>query len=163
MSWRHIGFIGDSPDQLKLGLFSDADFAGDRADTGSTSGVFLALYGDHSFFPLSGQSKKQTALSHSTVEAVIVVADHAVRTSGLLALQVWERLLDNQATARITSTGRAPTLPDIKRTHSVSVAWIRKESWETTSVYMIVSPPLWPPKYLPSALCIWEGASQHVG
>ncbi len=129
-------FIGDSPDKLQLGLFSDADFAGDRADMRSTSGVFLALYGDHSFFPLSGQSKKQTAVSHSTVEAEIVAADHAIRSSGLPALQLWERLLnrtlfidvyqDNQVTARTMATGRAPTLRHIKRTHSVSVAWIHE-------------------------------------
>ena len=40
--------------------------------------MFLALYGYHSFFPLAGQSKKQTAVSHSTVETEIVAADHAV-------------------------------------------------------------------------------------
>ena len=136
VAWRQIGFIGDTPDELELGLFSDADFAGDRADMRSTSGVFLALYGPHSFFPLSGQSKKQTAVSHSTVEAEIVAADHAVRMSGLPALPLWERLLDrplslevyqdNQATARIMSTGRAPTLRHIKRTHSVSIAWLNE-------------------------------------
>ncbi len=70
---------------------------------------------------------KQTAVSHSTVEAEIAAADHAIRTSGLPALHLWERLLqidlfqDNQATARIMSTGRAPTLRDIKMTHSRSV------------------------------------------
>ena len=60
----------------------------------STSGVFIALYGYHSFFPLSGQRKKQPAVSHSTVEAEVVVVDHAIRTGGLLALQLWESLLD---------------------------------------------------------------------
>ena len=65
--WRQIGFIGDSPDELELGLFSDADFVGDRADMRSASGVFLSLYGVHlygvhSFFPLSGYSKRQTAV-----------------------------------------------------------------------------------------------------
>ena len=30
-AWRQIGFIGDGPDELELGLFSDADFAGDHA------------------------------------------------------------------------------------------------------------------------------------
>ena len=102
----------------------------------STSGVFLAMYGNHSFFPLSGQSKKQTVVSHSTVEAEIVAADHAIKSSGLPALQLWERLLnrelfidayqDNQATATIMTIGRAPTLRHIKRTHSVSVAWIHE-------------------------------------
>ena len=86
VEWRQIGFIGESPDKAQLGLFSDADFAGDRADMRSTSGVFLALYGDHSFFPLYGQSRKQTAVSHSTVEADIAAADHAIRSSGFPAL-----------------------------------------------------------------------------
>ncbi len=27
--WRQIGFIGDTPDELELGLFYDADFVGD--------------------------------------------------------------------------------------------------------------------------------------
>ena len=115
-----------------MGLFSHADFAGDWADMRSTSGVFLALYDYHSFFPLSGQSKKQAAVPHSTVETELVAADHAIRSRGLPALQLWERLLnrqlyldvfqDNQATARIMTTGRAPALRHIKRTHSVSVA-----------------------------------------
>ncbi len=26
--WRQVGFIGDKPEDLELGLFSDADFAG---------------------------------------------------------------------------------------------------------------------------------------
>ena len=107
----------------------------------STTGVFLALYGPHSFFPLAGQSKKQTAVSHSTVEAEIVAADHALRTSGLPALPLWERLLnrplqlelclDNQATGRRMHTGRAPALRHIKRTHSVSVAWIHERVQST--------------------------------
>ncbi len=135
-TWRQIGFVGDNPSELSLGLFSDADFAGDKASQRSKSGVFLALYGPHSFFPLSAQSKKQTATSHSTVEAEIIAADHAIRTAGLPALTLWETILDrsifldvyqdNQATARIMSSGRAPTLRHIKRTHQVSVAWLHE-------------------------------------
>ncbi len=97
---------------------------------------FLALYGPHSFFPLTGQSKKQTAVSHSTVEAEILAANHAIQSTGLPALPLWERILarplaldvyqDNQATARIMSTGRAPTLRHIKRTHTVSIAWLHE-------------------------------------
>ena len=135
-TWRQIGFVGDNPSELSLGLFSDADFAGDKASQRSTSGVFLALYGPHSFFPLSAQSKKQTATSHSTVEAEIIAADHAIRTAGLPALALWETILDrsisldvfqdNQATARIMSSGRAPTLRHVRRTHQVSVAWLHE-------------------------------------
>ncbi len=131
-SWRQVGFIADSPHDFHMGLFSGSDFAGDWADMRSTSGVFLALHGYHRFFPVSGHRKKQTAVSHSTVEAEIVAAYHAIRTGGLPALQLWEGLLNrplqlevyrgSQATARIMSTGRAPTLRHIKRTHNISVA-----------------------------------------
>ena len=89
VSWRQIGFIGDTTDNLQLWVVLRADFAIDRADMRSTSGVFLALCGPHSFFPLVAQSKKQTAVSHITVEAEIVAADHALRTSGLPALPPW--------------------------------------------------------------------------
>jgi hypothetical protein len=102
----------------------------------SPSGVFLALCGFHSFFPLSGQSKQHTAVSHSTVEADIVAADHAIRMSGLPTLQLWERHLDRplsidvfqdtQSTPMIKTTGRAPTLRHIERTHSAGAAWINE-------------------------------------
>ncbi len=75
-------------------------------------------------------------MSHSTVEAEIIAADHAIRISGLLALPLWETVLDrilsldvyqhNQATARIMSTGRAPTLRHIRRTHCVSISWLNE-------------------------------------
>ena len=108
-TWRQIGFIGDPPDELHLGLFSDADFAGDRATLRSTSGVSLALYGPHSFYPLNSQSKKQTAISHSTVEAEIVAANHAVRTSGLPALPLWEKLLKRPWSWKFTRITRPRT------------------------------------------------------
>ena len=87
--WRQVGFVGDSTENLQLGLFSDADFGGDRADMKNTSGVFLALYGPRTFSPLSAQSRQQTAVSHSTAEAEILATDHALRTSGLPALILW--------------------------------------------------------------------------
>ena len=49
--WRQIGFVGDSPEELELGLFSDADFAGDRGTMRSASGLILALYGPKHLLP----------------------------------------------------------------------------------------------------------------
>ena len=37
------GHIGDRRSDLKLSLYSDADFAGDKSDSTSTTGIFLAL------------------------------------------------------------------------------------------------------------------------
>ena len=80
------GYIGDKPEDLRLQLFADADSASDLTTRKSTSGLFLALCGPHSFFPLTAASKKQTAVSHSTPEAELVAADAALRTLGFPAM-----------------------------------------------------------------------------
>ena len=82
LKYRLTGVIGDKLKDVSLELFSDADFAGDKADSKSTSGVFLALKGPNTFFPLSASSKKQSCVSHSTPEAELVAANLAVRTEG---------------------------------------------------------------------------------
>ena len=132
--YRQVGFIGDPPEDLYLGLYTDADFAGDRRDSKSTSGVYIVIRGPHYFFPLGAVSKKQTVCAHSTPEAEIVAAYTSVRTEGVPALDLWETILgrcpdlylfeDNQATCRIISTGKFPTLRHVKRMHGVSVSWL---------------------------------------
>ncbi len=117
--FRHIGFIGDEFKDLQLCHYTDAEFAGERSDLKSTSGVFWQLVGTHSFWPLCGQSKKQTVVSHSTVEAELVACNHGLRSEGLPALLLWEPILDrktsrvlcqhNQAAMRIIQAGTAPT------------------------------------------------------
>ena len=52
------GHIRDSSKSLTLALFSDAGFAGCLDTAKSTSGVFIALTGPISFFPLNAISKK---------------------------------------------------------------------------------------------------------
>ena len=128
------GFIGDGPSALKLRLYADADFAGDRPEFKSTSGAFLALVGPNSFFPLAAKAQKQTSVAHSTVEAEIVSADTAVRTIGLPALDLWEPVLgrsvaltlieDNESTAAIIRSGRNPTMRHMSRTQGVNVSWL---------------------------------------
>ena len=91
---RHVGWVGDeSVKDLSLHLYGDADLASDPEDSKSTSGVYMEIQGPDTRFPIATQSKGQTAVSHSTPEAEIVACDHAVRTIGLPALQVWSKLL----------------------------------------------------------------------
>ena len=81
------------PDKLLLALYVDSDFAGDTKDMKFTSGVFLALVGPRTFFPLNGLSTKQTAQSHSTPEAEIIAADDGLRKEGYPAVDLWSVIL----------------------------------------------------------------------
>ena len=126
---------------LQLKLYADADFAGDKKDFRSTSGICLYLEGNNTMFPLAAQSKKQGCVSHSTPEAEIVSANTAIRTMGLPALDLWDAILngkakllahhkpslqfleDNEAAIRILRSGRNPTMRHISRTHGVQLAW----------------------------------------
>ena len=146
------GWIGDSLDKLQLTLFTDADFAGDREKLHSTSGVFLAISGPNSFFPINAISKKQKMVSHSTTEAEILAMDLGLRLEGLPSLLLWEVILgyvdwsekgfqlkkgfppihvelyqDNTATSRIAWTGKAPTLRHVQKVHGVSVRWVHEQ------------------------------------
>ena len=128
------GFVADPPELLKLGLFADSDFAGDRSDFKSTSGVFLALVGPQTFFPLTWASRKQTIASHSSVEAEIVALASALRLEGIPALDLWEKILgrvpevivyeDNQSAATLVKTGKFPKLRHVARLHGVSISWL---------------------------------------
>ena len=122
------------PEVLSIAVFSDADFAGDRKDFKSTSGVFVAIVGPQSFFPLGWGSRKQTCASHSSVEAEIVAADEALRLEGIPALDLWTKVLgrtpiimlyeDSQATSRIIQTGKYPKLRHVQRLHGVNISWL---------------------------------------
>ena len=90
---RMTGWIGDNIDDLTVDLFADADFAGCTKTSRSTSGTHLSILGPNSCWPIAGQSKKQGCVSHSTPEAELVSADHAVRTYGTPALDLWPVLL----------------------------------------------------------------------
>ena len=82
------GYVNDPIDKIHLKLFVDADFAGDRVDTKSTSGGFLALAGENTFFPLAWLSKKQTSTSKSTAEPELVSLSYGLYEEGLPMLEL---------------------------------------------------------------------------
>ena len=126
------GWIGDPPELLELVLYCDADLAGDRTDSKSTSGVFMCLLGPRSFMPLNALSKKQTSVSKSTPEAEIVSLDHAVYELGLPALSMWEYMMgrrfrlrvmeDNEAAIRVIITGHNPNMRHMSRTQRIDIS-----------------------------------------
>ena len=137
---RMTGWVGDPPSKLTPHCFADADFAGCAKTSRSTSGVHLCLLGPNTVFPLAGQSKKQGCVSHSTPEAEIVAADHAMRTSGLPSVELWERLLcrkvtlefheDNETCIGAMRCGYSAAMRHLGRTHGVCLRWLAERFHE---------------------------------
>ena len=133
---RMIGWVGDPLAAVQPHLFADADFGGCTATQRSTSGYHLAIRGPSTCFPITGVSKRQSCVSHSTPEAEMVSADFAMRHCGLPGLSLWWTLLthkpqlhfheDNTAMIRIVDTGRNPSMRYLHRTHRISVAWLHE-------------------------------------
>ena len=90
-------YIGDSIEECKLVLYSDASFAGDIMDSKSTTGGFLVLIGPNTFVPLGHLCKKQGAVSHSSTEAEVVALDACLRMDGIPALLLWDQVLQTCA------------------------------------------------------------------
>ena len=131
-----VGWVGDPATDIDLHGYADADLAGCRATARSTTGVYVALEGPDTRFPLSAVSKRQTSVSHSTPEAEIVATDHCVQKCILPALDLWDTLFDrqrvatvhedNQAMVQICNTGKNPTMRHLNRTHKIDVKWLHE-------------------------------------
>jgi hypothetical protein len=87
-------YVGDSPAQCDLVLFSDASFAGDLRDSKSTSGGVLCLVGPNTYVPVAWLCKKQTAVSHSTSESEVIALDAGSRMEGLPSLLLWDIVIE---------------------------------------------------------------------
>ena len=139
---HQTGWVGDAAADIAVHLFADADFAGDPKLSRSTSGVHLCLLGPNTVFPLTGQCKKQGCVSHSTPEAEVVAADHALRVYGLPCQDVWDRLLgrdaivhfheDNETAIGAMRHSYSPALRHIKRTHGVCLRWLAERFRQPT-------------------------------
>ena len=132
LHYRMTGWVGDESDKIALHLFADADFAGCAKTSRSTSGAYMCIMGPNTHWPVAGQSKKQGCTSHTTPESEIIAADHALRSFGIPALDLWSPLLNNpnihthfhadHETAIIAMRqGHSNTMRHLERTHGVSL------------------------------------------
>ena len=131
---RTVGSVGDELGVVKPHfLLMPISPAAARRSTRHRACMF-AVMGPNTKFPISGMSKRQGCVSHSTPEAEIVATAFALRAVGMPALSLWHTLLphrpvilvheDNQAMLRVVETGKIPTMRYLHRTHRVSVAWL---------------------------------------
>ncbi len=117
--WRMIGWIGDDASDLGGHCYSDADYAGCGESEKSTSGVHVCVKGPHSSFPISGISRRQGCVSHSTAESELVAGDLGLRTVAIPAEGIFNLIFgtkatvfhaDNKAMIDILRTWRSPTM-----------------------------------------------------
>ena len=90
---RQFCRVENEASECKLGLFKDADFAGDQTYSQSTSGGMRCIFGDHTCVPISLACKTQTAVSHSSTEAEVLSLDARLRLEVLLALTLWDSVI----------------------------------------------------------------------
>ena len=88
--YRQYCHVGNTAQHCRLGLFQDPDFAGDLGDSKSTFGGIFCLFGRRTFVPVNWMRKKQTSVSHGSTESEIVSVDAGLRMDGLLALDLWD-------------------------------------------------------------------------
>lgn len=104
---------------------ADADFAGCVDSLRPPSGGHLNLQGPNTRFLLSGSSKQQGCVSHSTPEAEIVAADVAMRSISR-SWSVFSRRRRSlcsstkQSMISVVRSGRSPTMRGLERSHGVS-------------------------------------------
>ena len=72
------GFVCDDQEGIELWLFVDADLAGDREDTKSSTGGFVVLVGPGTWFPLTWVYHKQGATARSATEAETSALAHCL-------------------------------------------------------------------------------------
>ena len=128
------GWVGDEAKDLRLWLYTDADFASDKLTSKSVSGVFCSLTGPNTFFPICALSKKQSAVSHSTTEAEMAAADLGLRAEAIPLMTLFDNIYrremrclfleDNQSTLKNIMSGKHQALRHMSRTHRVNCHWV---------------------------------------
>ena len=81
---------GDPMEDLRLHLYCDADFAGCNTTNRCTAGVFLAIEGPHTWFPVGAGAKKLYITCNSTTEAELCAGSHGLRQVGLPGSILWD-------------------------------------------------------------------------
>ena len=110
----------------------------------STSGIFLALIGPHTFFPLVAVSTKQTAVSHASTESELVAMDTGMKKEALPMLDLWDLISnkavplavfqDNTAALEIVKSGKNPNMRHIARQHGINLQFLHDHYLEKKHV-----------------------------
>ena len=123
---------------VELHFYPDADLAGDKATTKSTSGLWVELASKDGlrFWPLAWGSKKQTSTASSTCEAESISLSTGLRREVIPCLDLIELVLgrkvsvitheDNSAAIQCIAAGYSPALRHLNRTARVSLGFLHE-------------------------------------
>ena len=125
---------------LKLVAWVDADHAGERETRHSTSGVMIAIVGEHgTFVLLDWMSKKQTAVACSTGEAELAAIFHGGKEVLVLAAMIEVALgfsipisilSDSTCALDAVRAGFSARMRYANKTHGLSLSWIKENLGE---------------------------------
>ena len=101
----HAGYMAQ---HRRLGLFQDSDFAGDLDNSKATSERISCIFGSRTCVTIWWMCKKQASVSHSSAESEIISLDAGLRMDGLLALELWDVVIE---VLRSTNSTKTPTNP----------------------------------------------------
>ena len=110
--YRQYCHVGNTAQQCRLGSFH---FAGDFEVSKSTSwekGSYV-YFGSRTFVTNSWMCKKQTSVSHSSTESDIISLDAGLRMDGLLALDLWDVVLEVLRWSNSTKTPKTKPSVDV--------------------------------------------------
>ena len=100
-----------------MGLFLDSGFAEDLEDSKSTSGWVSCIFGARTCVSISWMCKKQTSVSHSCTESEMISFDAVQRMDGLLALDLWDVVIEVLRSSNSTKTPTNPAAGNCSRNH----------------------------------------------
>ena len=121
---------------LNFHAYPDADLAGSYDSTKATSGGFIHIHGENTFFPLDWFSKRQGATSHYTTEAELIAASKILRESLIPLMALWSIMLDrpikgkiwedNMSTITVIENGYSPQLRHLQKHHRISLGIVHE-------------------------------------
>ena len=110
---KQYAYVGDEFNRCTIALFADADYAGDKTNSWSTSGVFIAIVGPRTYVLIVAVSKKQTCTSHSTCEAEVVAFNTGLKAA-LPIMDLWEAIMPYFSPAKSGASNNKPKDLDAK-------------------------------------------------
>ena len=124
---REYCHVGKTAQHCRLGLFQDSDFGGDFEDSKSTCGGLLCIFGSRTFVLISWM--------HSSTGSEIISLDAGLRMDGLLALDLWDVVLEVLRSSNSTKPPTNPAPGNCSPNHKSDPKHKKTEMWSTCRMW----------------------------